>query len=52
MEVIWSVKATYSKGRKVVRGRKERQVLIWSVKVTYSKDRKMVWIRMERQRLI
>jgi hypothetical protein len=42
----------YSKGRKVVLGRMERQVVICLVKVTYSKGKKVVRGRMERQVLI
>ncbi len=45
-------KNAYSKGRKVVWGRMERQALIWSVKATYSEGKKVVQARMERQVLV
>ncbi len=40
--LIWSVKATYSEGKKVVRARMERQVLVWPGKATYSEGNKVV----------
>ncbi len=45
-------KSTYSKGRKVVLVRMERQVLMWSVKHLLKRQEGMVLGRMERHVLI